>query len=196
MAQLPTDGSIIKRSLEDPREFSLIFERHYDPVRRYAQRRTGRSAGEDIASETFVQAFLSRYRFRTDNPSALPWLLGIATNLVRHHFRDENTRLAAYARGFAMRVRAELDPEDHLESVTRLEAASRALVHLPAGERDVLLLYAWADLSYRDIAEALALPIGTVRSRLNRARGTLRELLDREQAITRGEREPTPAEDR
>ncbi len=83
-----------------------------------------------------------------------------------------------------------------MESVTGLEAVSRALLHLPSGERDVLLLYGWADLSYRDIAGALALPIGTVRSRLNSARRKLRELLEWDQATTRGEREPTPVEDR
>jgi len=196
MAQALTDGSIIERSLRDPGAFSLIFERHYDSVRRYAQRRTGGSAGEDIASETFVQAFLTRHRFVTDNPRALPWLLGIATNLVRHHFRDERTRLTAYARAFGLRARSEFAPGDHVESITGLEAVSSALLNLPLGERDVLLLYAWADLSYRDIAGALALPIGTVKSRLSSARRKLRELLDWDQATTRGEREPTPVEDR
>lgn len=196
MPQVLTDGAIIERSLRDPDAFSLIFERHYDSVRRYAQRRTGGSAGEDIASETFVQGFRTRHRFETGNPRALPWLLGIATNLVRHHFRDEERTLAAYARAFASRARSELERGDHVEYITGLQAVSQALIHLPSGQRDVLLLHAWADLSYRDIAAALGLPIGTVRSRLNKARRKLRELLDSEQATTIGEREPTPVEDR
>jgi RNA polymerase sigma-70 factor (ECF subfamily) len=174
-----SDAQVIVASRADPPVFAAVFDRHYDAIHRYLARRVGPDLAEDLAAETFTQAFDARHRFDPAQPDARPWLFGIATNLVRHHFRGETRRMRAYAR---------LDPppdahDDHGGIAARVDAQragaaiADALMRLPAGERDVLLLFAWADLRYEEIAIALRIPIGTVRSRLHRARQRLRELL-------------------
>ncbi len=111
-----------------------------------------------------------------ERPSAAPWLFGIATNLLRHHWRRERRQLRALARSCVDPVVSEAD-----EAVSRVDAAraaptlARGLASLKRGERDVLLLHVWAELSQAEVAEALELPEGTVRSRLSRARRRMRE---------------------
>jgi hypothetical protein len=99
-AEETTDARVIADSLDTPEAFTAIFERHFSAVHRYAERRAGRDVAEEIASEAFLVAFDNRhrYRFDGDRPNALPWLLGIATNLLRRHWRAERRQLAAYAR--------------------------------------------------------------------------------------------------
>jgi RNA polymerase sigma factor (sigma-70 family) len=123
---------------------------------------------------TFVEAFRGRDRFDRSRANARPWLFGIAVNLLRHHYRDEERMLAALARTAVDPVAPE--GEAHTNSLSRHVAA--ALEALPAGDRDVLLLFAWEDLGYREIAEALDIPVGTVQSRLSRARAHVRERLE------------------
>jgi RNA polymerase sigma-70 factor (ECF subfamily) len=173
------DGSLIRKSLDEPATFGIIFDRHYDGVYRFLARRLGPAVAADLASETFTRAFAGRRRYRPDvADSARPWLFGIATNLLRHHHRSESRQLRAYARTGVDPV---LDATPQVE--TRADAAvagprlAAALAALRPDERDVLLLFAWADLSYAEIAEALGLELGTVRSRLSRARVKVRELL-------------------
>lgn len=174
-----SDAWIIAASGAEPRLFAIIFDRHYDTVSRYLTRRAGVDQAEDLASETFTAAFDARHRYDPGHASARPWLLGIATNLLRHHARAEARRLRAYAR---LDDRGAVD--DGLSQVdTRLDAGrawpavARALADLNRGDRDALLLLAWADLHYDEIAVALRIPIGTVRSRIHRARQRLRERL-------------------
>ncbi len=131
--------------------------------------------------ETFVVAFRSRDAYNLQEGSARPWLFGIATNLLRHHRRSEARRLHAYARtgrdplvGPDHRFE---EAEDRAVAERAEPAVAAALAALRPHERDVLLLYAWADLTYAEIAAALAIPVGTVRSRLARARRKVRELL-------------------
>ena len=159
--------------------FATVFDRHYDSVHRYLARRVGPDLADDLAAETFTEAFDGRLRFDTERPDARPWLFGIATNLLRHHYRSEARRLGAYAR-----LDRPATPNDAFGEIeTRLDAEragpaiAAAVARLSADERDVLLLLAWADLRYEEIAVALRIPIGTVRSRLNRARRRLRELI-------------------
>lgn len=110
-----------------------------------------------------------------------PWLFGIAANLLRRHRRAEERRLRAYARAaMAPGDASAFDGVDErLDAAAATVALAHALASLGPGERDVLLLHAWADLSYEQIAGALAIPVGTVRSRLHRARGVASELLAR-----------------
>lgn len=159
--------------------FAAVFDRHYNTVHRYLARRVGPDLADDLAAETFTTAFDVRGRYDTAHPDALPWLFGIATNILRHHRRGEARRLRAYARldrpadaddGF-VGIEARLDAE------RAGPAIAEALMRLSAGERDALLLFAWADLRYEEIAMALRVPIGTVRSRLHRARRRVRELV-------------------
>lgn len=145
----------------------------------FLRRRVERALADELASETFLRAFDGRARYDRARPDARPWLYGIAANLLRGHRRVEERRLRAYAR--AAVAPADLTAFDGVEA--RLDAAAsvpelaRALASLGPGERDALLLHAWTDLTYEQIAEALAIPVGTVRSRINRARRVVRELL-------------------
>jgi RNA polymerase sigma factor (sigma-70 family) len=166
------DAAVILAARRDPAAFGEIFDRHFDAVHAFARRRVGADLADEIASETFVRAFDRRGSYDLGFPDARPWLLGIAANLMRRHWRTEKRRLAAYARHGAP---GEARPDDPRAG----EAA--VLVELLDGlrreERDALLLHALADLTYEEIAAALGIPIGTVRSRLSRARGRLREAL-------------------
>ncbi len=174
-----SDAQIIAASRVEPLVFAAVFDRHYDAVHRYLARRVGLDLADDLAAETFTTAFDVRRRYDTARPDARPWLFGIATNLLRHHHRGEARRLRAYAR-----LDRPADPDGGFGGVeARLDAGragpaiADALTRLSAGDRDVLLLSAWADLRYEEIAVALRIPIGTVRSRLHRARRRVRELL-------------------
>lgn len=174
-------------SLSEPTRFGEVFERHFRAVYGYLARRVGAQLAEELAAEAFTQAFRQRGRFDPAREDARPWLFGIAANLVRRHHRDERRRLMAYARtGLDPVV---LDETDEVDSRTDADAIGRqlalALASLRSSEREVLLLYAWAEFSYQEIAEALGMPVGTVRSRLSRARRRLRGLLFRRQEMSR-----------
>jgi RNA polymerase sigma factor (sigma-70 family) len=174
------DGAVIRDSLREPGRFGEIFERHYDRLYAFLARRVGAEVGSDLAAETFTRAFTLRQRFRTgESSSALPWLFGIATNLLRHQRRTEVRKLRAYARTGVDPVLDDVpDAERRVDASAASRELARALASLRGAERDVLLLVAWADLSYAEVAEALGIEVGTVRSRLSRARAHMRELLD------------------
>jgi RNA polymerase sigma factor (sigma-70 family) len=166
------DASAISRSLAEPEEFAVIFERHYDEIHRYLRRRHPQEADE-LAAEVFVSAFDARARYRAMGTSARPWLYGIASNLLAKRRRTERRALRAHARSGGRR----LDPGDDYERARERADAERvsaavagAVGKLRGPERDALLLYALGDLSYEEVAFALDVPIGTVRSRLARAR--------------------------
>ncbi len=167
-------------SVDDPAAFARVFDRHYDLIAGYLRRRLDASLACELAAEVFLQAFAARARYDAARADARPWLFGIVSNLLARHRRAEARRLRAFARA-AERPSSEetLDGVDARVDARALSGALAAgLAALAAGERDVLLLYAWAELSYEQIAEALGIPTGTVRSRLHRARGTLRERLE------------------
>jgi len=159
------------------RSFDAAFEAEFASLHRYLARRLGASAADDLAAETFAVAFRSWDRLDPERP-VRPWLYGIAANLVRHHWRKERRMLRAYARTGVDPVFADED-----EAVERADAEGRqrelatALAELRRDEREALLLHAWAELSDSEIADALGLPVGTVKSRLSRAREKLRNQL-------------------
>lgn len=176
----PSDAVLIGRSLRHPEEFEALFERHAATVLRYLQLRVGRGMAEELMAETFVRAFEARQRFDSRRGSALPWLYGIASNLLRMHFRTEQRRLRAYRAAAGL----EIDPGDLTDqSVERLRASdlapriAAALAALPAGQSDVLLLHAYAELTPEQIAEALGISAGSARKRLHRARRFIAERL-------------------
>lgn len=157
-----TDAQAIDASLADPEVFALLFDRHFEAIHGYAQRRVGPALAEEIAAETFTRAFDQRRRYDATYEDARPWLLGIAANVMRRHWRSERRRLDAYARS-ARRGDSELSTPIATELVAALKS-------LPRREREPLLLFAWADLTYEEISFALEVPLGTVRSRISRAR--------------------------
>ena len=161
------DAALVKRSLVDPRAFGPLFDRHFDAVHAYVQSRVGVDLADEIAAETFTRAFDRRAGYDLRCADSRPWLLGIASNLVRRHWRTERRRLDAYARAVGS---ADVDTQ-HAEAAGEV---LRALSALPPRQREVLLLFAWGDLTYDEIAQALEIPVGTVRSRLAVARRRLR----------------------
>jgi RNA polymerase sigma-70 factor, ECF subfamily len=183
---VPHDGVLIARSREDPAVFAVIYDRYADDVHRFVLRRLGRDLADDVTAETFTQAFRLRERFDAARANARPWLFGIAANLVGRHRRTE-------VRGLRAVVRLHADPvaeswegptDDRVVASSAGPALAAALAKLSAADRDVLLLTAWADLTYAEVAEALDIPVGTVRSRLNRARQRVRQSLAHEPGFT------------
>lgn len=176
-----TDAEVITASWSDPECFALIFDRHLDAVYRYVQRRIGPDRADDVVAETFATAFKRRSAYDVRRESALPWLLGIATNILRHEWREERRQLRVFARtGTDPVAQSSLDIDTVERRVDAQVVARRiaaALTELRRSEREALLLYAWGELSYAQIADVLGLPLGTVRSRISRARRRLRELL-------------------
>jgi len=174
----PSDAEVIGRSLGEPEAFGLIYDRHAATVLRFLGRRAGARVAEGLVGELFRIAFERRKTFDASRATALPWLYGIGSNLLLKHRRAEARRLRASAR------MAAAESTDRRASAAALDArllfprVADAIEGLPDDEREALLLFAWEELSYQSMAEALELPIGTVRSRLNRARAHLRELLE------------------
>lgn len=174
---IQSDREVIAASLADPQLFGQIVERHFDPVHRYLHRRIGRDVADDLAAEVFVIAFERRRTCTGD--SALPWLYGIGTNRLRRHRRTEERRLRAYARtGRDEFVDIGEDAIDERLDATRDgRRLAAALATLRPRHRDVLLLFALAGLGYDEIALALGVPAGTVRTWLHRARAGMRDQL-------------------
>lgn len=170
------DNEVIERSAGEPEVFALLYDRHATTVFRYVAQRLGDHVAEDVMSETFLVAFERRSAFDATVTDARPWLLGIATRLMRKH-----ARVAAIAwKGMSADLAARIAPDFIEQAGSRIDAErlsrrlAKALRRLSVADRDTLLLFAWGDLDYASIAAAMHVPIGTVRSRLNRARRQLR----------------------
>ncbi len=171
-----TDGELIRRSIDDPLLFEGVFDRHYDQIFRYVVRRVGAADGPDIAADVFVVAFEQRTRFWADQESAAPWLFGIAANLAKRHARSQARRNRAY-----LKAAQPHNPDstadrivDRVDAEAQAGALNQAMGSLRSRDREVLLLVALSDLSYQEVAQALNIPVGTVRSCLSRTRARLR----------------------
>lgn len=163
-------------SIREPAAFGEIYDRHADRILRYLVRRVGPGDAEELFGEVFRIAFERRTSFDRGRSSAGPWLYGIASNLLRKRRRSEARRLSATVRLGADRERAQPPQEVTVDARIALRKVAEAVQALPDGEREALLLFAWEELGYEEIAHALEVPVGTVRSRLSRARKRLREL--------------------
>ena len=162
--------------MHEPRAFGEIFHRHAPGVHRYVARRAGGTVADDVTSETFLIAFERRGRFDLSRGDAQPWLFGIATNLIHRHRVAEARMLKSIERFTAEPSTADVAVrlDEAMDAQHAVKTLAHALRKLPMRDRDCLLLFAWAELSYEQIAVALDVPVGTVRSRLNRARRVLR----------------------
>lgn len=178
-SQLVGDDVLMRESVECPERFATLFDRHAVAVHRYLARRVG-GAADDLLAETFLIAFRRRSTYRSQGVDPRAWLYGIATNVLHRQSRQEERRYRMLARLVA--TTSDVMSSDD-EAVERADAQALrqqlavALARLKRGDRDVLLLTAWAGLSYVEIAAVLSIPVGTVRSRLNRARRLTRESL-------------------
>jgi RNA polymerase sigma factor (sigma-70 family) len=173
------DADVIRESLEHAACFAVLYDRHAPALFRYLTRRLGPTIAQDLLAETFLVAFRRRDAYDLARPDARPWLYGIAGNLVRRHHRSEARMLSAYARTGVDPITEPTDEAslDRLAAASYEPALARALASLSARERDVVLLIAHAELNYEEVADALQVPVGTVRSRLSRARRRLRRHL-------------------
>ena len=172
------DAVIIRRSWDEPECFAELFDRHAPHIHRYVVRRLGREFADDLVADTFLAAFSRRHRYDLGRDDARPWLYGIATNLVRRHRRDEARRYRL------AQLPAEPDVACHADRIVADVTAiamrrqlGTALAGLAPRDLDVLLLIAWEQLTYEEVAAALRIPVGTVRSRLSRARKNVRKSL-------------------
>jgi RNA polymerase sigma-70 factor (ECF subfamily) len=179
---LPQTGS---RQAIEPDALGDLFREHGTAIYNYCFRRTADWAvAEDLTSTVFLEAWRSSDRYEQRRDTALPWLYGIATNVLRNKRRAmrsyqslmNSLPLPDSPADTADVIAARLDDEQRMRKL--LETVSK----LPRREQEVLALVSWAELSYEDAAEALDVPIGTVRSRLARARARLSDLLDSDQA--------------
>ena len=173
------DASAIAASLKSPAAFAEVFERHHPAVHRYLARRLGRDLADELAAETFAIAFAKRGRYDLSFEDARPWLFGIATKLAQRHWRREERELRAYARTGVDPAAPSSDEQVNAraDSAVAGPALAAALAVLTPKERDVLLLYAWEQLDQPEIAAALSISPGTVKSRLHRARNRIRQSL-------------------
>lgn len=162
------DAAVIAGSLSEPERFETLLERHFARLLDYLTRRVGSEVAADLVADTFERAFRGRGGFVNANGSALPWLYGIAGNLVRMHRRTEARRLRALAREAGSQRSASYD---HPTADGALDPILlEALAGLTPPLREVLLLHAWGELSNDEIALALGLSAEAVRTRLHRAR--------------------------
>jgi RNA polymerase sigma factor (sigma-70 family) len=175
----PTDAALWQRAAAgEAAAFGVLFRRHSRSVYNYCFRRTGDwSQAEELTAIVFLEAWRRRKDIRLEREQALPWLLGVATNVVRNLRRSQRRHRAALARMPHERV-ADFAPDvdERLDDERQMRAVLRAVNKLPRPDQDVLALCVWEGLSYEETALALDVPVGTVRSRLSRARARLREL--------------------
>lgn len=165
--------------MEHPFVFGELYDKHASAIYRYAARRAGTYAADDVLSETFLVAFERRETFEDDRDDARPWLFGIATNLLRRHHRAEAKTLRLLARAAPREELPEVFGRiaDQVDAQAVVGRIAKKLKSMAAIDRETILLYAWADLTYEGIAQSMGVPVGTVRSRMNRARKVLKNEL-------------------
>ncbi|PNE39900.1 RNA polymerase sigma factor [Streptomyces noursei] len=163
--------------------FAALFEEYSRAVYNHAFRLTGDwSLAEEVMSETFLEAWRTREEVEPEGGSLRPWLFGIATNKARNANRGVRRRLAFLAQRLSMGSVRDFADESasRIDDGRELEAVRRAMKALRRPEHEVLALCVWSGLDYVQAAQALGVPVGTVRSRLSRARARLRRLTDEE----------------
>lgn len=167
----------------DAAAFGTIYDRHCDSIYRYLARRLdSRELAEDLLSTVFLEAWRCRARASLENGSPLPWLFGIARMTLRR-----NARTAVRARRAFARLTADAVQADHADGVAealdraadtrRVLAAFRRLRKI---DQDVIELCLWQGLDHASASLSLGVPVGTVKSRLSRARTRLQNLFDEE----------------
>jgi RNA polymerase sigma factor (sigma-70 family) len=182
----PSDAALWHEAAAGHREsFGLLFDRHAGAVYTYLFRRTADwSVAEDLTAAVFLQAWRRRSQVTFDGDSALPWLLGVARLLLRNSVRARTRYRAALSRAGAERVTAPAglgDPADlvagRVDSERQMELVRRAIALLPRSQRETVELCVFAGLDHQAAAVAMGVSVGTVKSRLHRARQQLtREL--------------------
>ena len=175
-----SDSAVVWASLDDPEQFGLLFERHHRVVWTYLARLAGPDLADELTGEVFVTAFAQRDRFDPQRGRVRSWLYGIAGNKLRGRLRSEHRARRAFARAAVPTFSADNTTivDDAAALADEARQVTAAMTLLTQADRQLIMLRAWEQLSYAEMPEVLNTPVGTVRSRLSRARGRLRELLD------------------
>jgi len=171
-----SEAGLIERAKRDPEAFAALYRMHYAPIAGYVRRRVGNGhTAEDLTAEVFVTMLRTLRRYRYRGAPFRAWLYRIATNTVNRWARRERRRVE---RGRA-RVAAQADGSDGTSGNAQpdTEAARRALLALKPKHQSVLALHYLEGLSVEDVASVIGVRIGTVKSRMSRAREALREEL-------------------
>jgi RNA polymerase sigma factor (sigma-70 family) len=165
----------------DPGRFGELFDRYHASIWAFLARTAGREAADELTGDVFVAAFTSRHRYDPARGTVRAWLYGIAMNLQRTRWRTGQREARALER-VASGGPAPTSPmdvaDDVLDGRRQLVQVREALAHLSEAHREVLILSVWEELSYDEIASAVGVEVGTVRSRLARARAELRTFVD------------------
>jgi len=176
-----SDVTAMRASVDDPERFAAIFDRNHRVVWTYLARLAGPDIADEVSGEVFLTAFARRAQFDAERGEVRSWLYGIASNMLRTRLRSEGRARRAFVRAAVIVMTEEPDPTNLVDDADQIageiEVLRGALEKLRRDDRELLVLFAWEERSYAQIAETLAIPIGTVRSRMSRARGRLRELL-------------------
>lgn len=171
------DGRSAESRAKPARVVGVWFEQHVDVIHAYLCRRAGRDVALDVTAETFRVALAQFDRYDPSLGHERAWLYGIATNLLRRHWRSEQRALRSQHRSAAS-VSVTGDPllavEDRFDARRDVDRVLEAVALLDPDDRDVLLLTVWEGLTSAEVAAALGIPAGTVRSRLSRIRAQLR----------------------
>ena len=177
MTRFDTDPGVERDVVAARAAVSRLFVSHAAEIFGYAARRLGPDTGADVTADVFIVAMERWHSFDPSLGTELGWLYGIASNLIRRHWRTEERRLRALAAAQS-RLNTSADPllrvEQRADAAAHLAAVVAAIVAMSADNRDLLLLTAWEQLGPADVAEVLGIPVGTVKSRLSRIRASLR----------------------
>lgn len=162
----------------DTTAFGELYQRHARSVQSFCLWRTAaKQLAEDVTATVFLEAWRRRRRLDLRTESAAPLLLGVATNVLRNYWRSQRRHARALERiGKAELEQAAWDEDQviaRVDAMCQVQEAGAAIRALPSRERDVLALLAWGELTYAETAAALGIPVGTVRSRVSRARSRL-----------------------
>lgn len=173
-----SDEQILTSSLSTPEVFHLLVRRHGDRLHDYMARRTSAAVADDLSCDLWETAFVRRRHYDGREGTVLGWLYGIARLLVAEEMRrrDRTARIGPRATELSKAlVASEVEDEviAKVDSQRMLGSVLGAMTRIDPADREILELWAWDRLSYAEIGQVLAIPGGTVRSRISRARSRL-----------------------
>jgi len=181
---LPTDEQLAQGVQQgNLNDMARLVENHHSPLIGFLYRMTGgdRTLAEDLAQETFVRVIHSIRQYQYPRPFK-PWLYAIATNITRDYFKRADMRHSAdMPEDEPASDTDETRPEEAIMSQDEERAVAAALMSLPDHQREAVILRYYQELSLAEIAEALNIPVGTVKSRLSLGLGRLRTMLEQEE---------------
>ena len=172
-----SDEELYRRSVAgDEDAFTALYRKHQGAVYRFALRMSGAEAvAEEVTQEVFLLLIRDPDRFRAELGALPAFLIGVARRFVLRRFERDGRQVALEDEPEAQETAG---PSQDFERRNQIEVVRRAVSGLPVRYREVVVLCELGETSYEDAARALGCPVGTVRSRLNRARALLKAKLE------------------